>query len=277
MSPVIHRTLSLLVVGAAVAGIAAAAYARADRAGRASDAARADSEERALQPIRADSFTGYASIAELLANVGPGKPYCEFIEASRLALDGRVTYEGHQTVRVDQPAGSSGIARLTTCFASRNFWFRIKLRFSPGWTTAGSNASSANSFKLFGWWWGEGDGRGDLEITNTTQYQLHFGPQFGGAQFVSVDAGTVTSEWSDGGWYDYVIHYQVAGNATRTRWWWARDGQTPVLRATALGAVPATAQGVGFPFYFNQTLRAPQSLWIGRWEVVDGGEPWEMR
>ena len=52
----------------------------------------------------------------------------------------------------------------------------------------------------------------------------------------------------------------------------AKDGQTPVLRATANGSGSPTAAGIGFPFYFNQTLRANLSLWIGRWEVVDGAQ-----
>ena len=221
-------------------------------------------------PMQFDVFTQYANTEALLANVGPDQLYCEAIAPQRIAIDPGVTYNGHRTVRVDQPAGSSGIARLTTCFTSQHFWFRIKLRFSPGWTTAGSIGSSANSFKMFGWGWREGDGRGDLEITNTTQYQLHFDPQFAGAPFISVNAGSVTTEWTDGAWYDYIIHYQVTNGGSTTRFWFARDGEPPVLRATANGTVAATASSIGFPFFFNQTLRASQSLWIGQWEVVDG-------
>lgn len=73
-----------------------------------------------------------------------------------------------------------------------------------------------------------------------------------------------------GGWYDYVVHCQLSDSTTRTRWCLATGGAPLALRATANGTVAATAQGVGFPFYFDQTLRAVQSLRIGQWEEVRG-------
>jgi hypothetical protein len=162
-------------------------------------------------------------------------------------------------------------------------WFRTKIRFSPGFTTTGTLTNSANAYKLLGWGWNTYDGSGRLEITNTNQYDFYWniqstttGSLVGGGQHNS--PGYITTEWSDGGWYDYIVECDFSNSANGVcRVWMARDGQTPVLKATTTGsmnngqALPGINR-VALGLNFNQTRAAnqTQALWYGQWEVVDG-------
>jgi hypothetical protein len=165
-----------------------------------------------------------------------------------------------------------------------HIWFRAKVRFSPGFTTTGTLASSANAYKLLGWGWNTYDGSGRLEITNTSQYQLYWGPtsKNGGAALAPVQfsvAGGITTEWSDGGWYDYIVECDFSNGKTGVaRVWMARDGQTPTLRATSTstmttGSLPGI-NSVMWGMNFNQvrTASQAQAVWWGAWEVVDGSK-----
>ena len=188
-----------------------------------------------------------------------------------MSLDTAVRYDGHPTARSDMPAFESGLGMLAVPVPRlKNVWLRVVLRFSPGFTTAGRLTSTANSLKLIGWGWAGDDGRGDLEITNTTEYQLHWNVP--GAPFVSVNAGVVDEEWSDGKWRVFVIHYQAtSGTTTRTRAWIGLPGGKLTLRATANGVGHALGvREFAWPFYFNQSRRLKQAIWTGEWTLVDG-------
>ena len=164
-------------------------------------------------------------------------------------------------------------------------WFRAKVRFSPGFTTTGTLTSSANAYKLLGWGWNMYDGSGRLEISNTNQYQLYWNVQskssgavIGGGVYGI--GGNITTEWSDGGWYDYIIEVDYSqGTSGVARIWMAENGGTPVLRATSAstmqgGATLPPINQVMLGMNFNQ-VRAEnqsQSVWFGQWEVIDGSQ-----
>ena len=242
-----------------------------------------------------DDFSQYASTAALQNNIsvniggtgnGQTSLYGDGHDAQLAELDQSVRYNGHATVKYNAPGGVSNIPGLWAYLPHplSTMWFRAKIRFSPGFTTTGVLTNSSNAYKLLGWGYADSYGSGRVEITNTTQYQLYYGTLVSGtntpnstpAQFGI--GGNVTTEWSDGGWYDYIIEYQNTSATTSVaRLWMARDGSTPVLRATSTStSLPGyTMPHIGYVMMglnFNQ-VRAPnqsQALWYGQWEVVDG-------
>lgn len=245
-----------------------------------------------------DDFTKYSGTAAFRANVsrnisgGTGDPsrsvYNDGLNADLAEIDNSVRYNGHATLRYNQPGGTGktpemwvwlpGGKRLTT------MWLRAKIRFSPGFSTRGTLTNSANAYKLLGWGWKDMEGSGRVEITNTDQYQLYFGAKPPGSNTFTVPtdfgiAGNIAREWSDGVWYDYIVSYQVTSPTTATaRVWMARDGEPPVLRATstttATSGSPPKVAVVMLGLNFNQTraARQDQAVWYGQWEVVDGDQ-----
>ena len=241
-----------------------------------------------------DDYSQYGNTVDLLANVsvnvgGTGSTqtalYNDGGNAQLVTLDKSVTYNGHATMKYSQPGGTAETPELWVDFphTMTHIWLRTKIRFSPGFTTNGTLSSSANAYKLLGFGFSNYDGSGRLEITNTNQYQIYWNAQsksggalVGGGNFGQ--AGDVTTEWSDGGWYEYILEVDFSQSTTGvTRIWMARDGQTPVLKATSSStmhgglAMPAI-NGIMLGMNFNQTRAAFQSqaLWWGEWEVVDG-------
>ena len=244
-----------------------------------------------------DDFSKYASTAAFLANVstnigGTGSPstslYDDGGNANLAQIDPSVLYNGHSTLKYNQPGGTDASPTFSVDFRTGSLtkmWFRAKIRFSTGFTTTGTLTNSANAYKLLGWGWDTEDGSGRLEITNTSQYDFYWniqskstGALVGGGQHSS--PGSVTTEWTDGGWYDYIVGCDFSqGTSGVCRVWMARDGQTPVLRATTNGtmsnggALPGINR-VSLGLNFNQvrTASQTQALWYGEWEVVDGSQ-----
>ncbi len=243
-----------------------------------------------------DDFTRYGGTQDLLANIsktigGTGSSttalYGDGWLPDLLALDNTVKYNGHATVKYNQPGGVSASPALFVHFPNNQIlttmWLRAKVRFSQGFTTTGT-ISGANAYKLLGWGWDTSNGRGSLEITNTNQYQSYwyvFGPTGGqtiaGGNFVT--AGTVSTEWTDGQWYDYIIEYQqISATAAVSKTWIQKDGNPMTLRAITPGSGPiGSIQGVRsvmLGINFNQVRAAnqTQALWLGQWEVVDGAK-----
>jgi len=245
-----------------------------------------------------DDFTKYQSTSDLLANIstiagGPGDYhtvlYSDGHNANLVQLDQTVLYDGHATMKYNQPGGTDATPGLWPWFPNGKtlgtMWLRAKIRMSPGFTTTGVLTNSANAYKLLGFGWGNNlNGRGGVAVTNTTQYQVYWqantstGTPTTGMDFAI--GGNVASEWSDGGWYDYILEYHITSPTTAvTRFWMAKDGQAPVLRATSTSSAVAgyTLPRVGsvqLGLNFNQ-VRAPnqtQAVWYGQWEVVDGDQ-----
>ena len=241
--------------------------------------------------IVSDDFTHYSSTADLERNIsslagGTGDYhtvlYSDGLNGQLATLDNTVLYNGHATMKYKQPGGGMSTPQLHVYFpAATHIWYRVKVRFSPGFTTTGVLTNSANAYKLISWGWSNGfDGSGRIEISNTTQYELYenvqTGPSLvGGSQYLT--AGNITTEWTDGGWYDYIVEVDHSQPAGVIRMWRAKDGQTPIYQGQQQETMnngssmpPLTNIAVGLNF--NQ-VRAPnqaQALWWGQWEVVDG-------
>lgn len=241
-----------------------------------------------------DDFRQYSSTTDLFNNIstvaGGGGVWGQALywdghNANLATLDQTVLYNGHPTMKYNQPGGSSATPELWVNFANgktlSTYWFRAKLRFSQGFTTAGTLTNSANAYKLLGFGWSGYNGRGSLEITNTTEYQLYADADNGtGTSTVPFQmsvAGSISTEWSDNGWYDYIIEYRVLSSTSAVeRVWITKDGQTPVLRSTTniTGSVMPKVSSTMLGLNFNQVRTASQSqaLWYGQWEVVDGSQ-----
>jgi hypothetical protein len=239
-----------------------------------------------------DDFTKYSSTAAFLANVtsniggtgGLGSLYGDGANANLAQIDPSVQYNGHAALKYNQPGGVSNTPELWVRLPQSLsvMWLRAKIRFSPGFTTTGTLGNSANAYKMLGWAWDTYDGSGRVEIANTSQYQLYWtalakstGAVVGGGVYGM--GGSVNTEWTDGGWYDYIVEVDFSKNPGVARLWMAKDGQTPVLRATSSSNMQGSAAlpkltNVNWGMNFNQVRAAgqTQALWYGQWEVVDG-------
>jgi hypothetical protein len=240
--------------------------------------------------VVSDDFTKYSSTADLLANItslggGTGDYhtvlYSDGSTAGLVELDKTTLYNGHATMKYNQPGGVGSTPQLHVYFPARtHIWYRVKVRFSPGFTTTGTLVNSANAYKLISWGWGGADGSGRIEITNTTEYQLYENVQngpslIGGGAYLM--GGNISTEWSDGGWYDYVVEVDHSQPTGVIRLWRGRDGQAPVYKGEMPekmndGSQMPALTNIAVGLNFNQ-MRAPgqnQALWWGEWEVVDG-------
>jgi hypothetical protein len=241
-----------------------------------------------------DDYSKYASTAAFLANVssnigGTGNYltslYNDGVSANLAQIDPSVQYNGHATLKYNQPGGSAASPSFEVYFPNgktlTKMWLRAKIRFSPGFTTTGTLSNSANAYKALGWGWNTYDGSGRLEITNTNQYDFYWTPIYNGSSIgggTHTSAGTVGTQWTDGAWYDYIIECDFSNGITGvSRVWISKDGQTPVLRATSSGALTGGRALPGLDYValglnFNQVRAAnqTQALWYGQWEVVDG-------
>jgi hypothetical protein len=240
--------------------------------------------------VASDDFTKYASTADLLNNItsnagGSGSTvtalYHDGVDARLVELDKTVLYNGHPTMKYKQPGGVADTPKLGVYFsARRHIWYRFKVRFSPGFSTTGTLTNSSNAYKLIAWGWGGPDGSGRIEITNTTQYQLYenvqSGPSLiGGGKYLM--AGNITTEWTGGGWYDYIVEVDHTQPTGIIRLWRAKDGQTPVYQGQMQetmnnGSMMPPLTNISVGLNFNQ-IRAPgqtQAVWWGQWEVIDG-------
>jgi hypothetical protein len=244
-----------------------------------------------------DDFSKYASTADLLNNItrnagGTGDQsrvlYNDGTNAQLLELDRTVLYNGHPTLKYNQPGGVGSTPEMWASLKSGSLgtmWFRGKIRFGPGFTTTGTLVNSSNAYKLIGWGWENSYGSGRVEITNTDQYQL----MWGGINPTTSQAttgitfgigGNISGEWHDGAWYDYIVEYHIISPTSAiARLWIAKDGSTPVLRTTSAsnalaGATVPRVGNINIGMNFNQTRAAnqTQALWWGQWEVVDGDQ-----
>lgn len=250
----------------------------------------ADTTIVGYRTVVADSAV-YKTTAELRARIsanvggtGTGNViYTDGPNAGLAVVDTVVKYNGHNTIGYLQPAGKNGIPEMWVGIQPlKHVWVRLKIRYSPGWTTRGTLTNSSNAYKMFGWGFAGYDGSGRIEITNTTQYQFYFGvidrsnavivPQ------IFTFPGNITDEWTKGEWNDYVIDLDHSrADTVVDRLWMAKDGQTPVLKATLKSAVAAgkamplvNAINLGMNFNQQRDGLPAQQLNYGQWEVVDG-------
>lgn len=239
-----------------------------------------------------DDFSKYASTADLQNNISVGAGgsgsaqtalYSDGLNASLAELDNTVRYNGHATMKYNQPGGIEQTPQLHVYFpGTSHIWYRVKVRFSPGFTTTGVLTNSANAYKLISWGWSGPDGSGRIEITNTSQYELYenvqTGPSLiGGGSYLT--AGTISTEWSDGGWYTYIVEVDHSKPTGVIRLWRAKDGQQPAYQGQEVEAMsngtlmpPLTNIAVGLNFNQVRAVGQTQAIWWGQWEVVDGSQ-----
>jgi hypothetical protein len=200
-----------------------------------------------------------------------------------------------QVVRINFPVSDkqpAGAPRMLTYLKPplETMWFRWRIKFTPGWTTVGPEPqNSANSYKMAFWMWEGFDGRADVELTNTSQYQAHWGVTKDGKHLRyeqtdlpgSQNFGRVKNEWSDGEWYEFIVFYEKLSPTLARQHWWRRQltdkgkivdhdflyhgieikgDPIPRVNAVELGANK------------NKVTPEPMSLMWGPWEVVDGSK-----
>ena len=179
-------------------------------------------------------------------------------------------------------------------------WFRFRMKYTPGWTSVGPNPPGhANSYKVAFWMWEQGMGwgsRGQIELSNTDEYIVGMGVSRNGTYVRynetslpgSTSWGNVTTEWSDGEWWEFVVYYQKTSTTSARQYLWKR-------RLTQGGTIVNNSwHFIGWEYTGAETPRVgeirigetknksnPHTMYIswGPWEVVDGDKfanPWGM-
>jgi hypothetical protein len=165
-------------------------------------------------------------------------------------------------------------------------WYRIYVRYSPGWTPVGPYpVGAANSYKLLFVLWQGYSERAEIEFSNSTQYIIGFGfqgvtctdsPVSGSAPW-----GNVTTEWTDGDWWEYIIYYEKTGaTSARARFWkrqYTQSGSinpgpyefTGEQKSSCSNTTPQT-RGINIGANKNKTTPADQYIYWGPWVIVDG-------
>jgi hypothetical protein len=238
-----------------------------------------------------EDYSTYADTKSFMTNVGKavggtggtGSKYNDGHLAYLLSIDPNVKYNGHATLKYSQPGGTSASPQLWPSLPKsvRGMWMRVKVRFSPGYTTAGTTTNSARAYKILGWGWTGTNGRGSLEYTNTSQYTYEVNTVLNGVQtsYAEIANRLVKTEWTDGNWYDIIVYYKETSTTTAiSKWWFAQDGQTPVLQAT-LNTTLSSGQNtpinrvlLGLNFNQQRSAGQDQALWYGQWEVIDANQ-----
>lgn len=247
------------------------------------------------QQVVGDDFSTYSDQAALYrafdtatrgGTAAPGTAlYNDGWISNLVSLDKTTLYHGHATMKYTQPGSTGATPEVYVYFPNHrtlnSMWFRAKVKFSPGYITTGTLTNSASAYKLFGWGWKDYNGRGEVAITNTDEYQMGWGSTNNGITLAGaseVGAGRITDEWKANQWYDYIMQWEVTSSTTAvSRVWISKEGESPVLRGVAVGT---TVNGGSLPVVnrvalgenFNQmrAIGQDQAVWYGQWEVIDG-------
>ena len=252
-----------------------------------------------------DDWQGYSSVADMKAKQQQsgggfwwyitGDPY-QYVSLTQDPTFGQV-------VRIEFPQTDQvGYApKYEKSFPVLDkMWFRWRMKYSPGWTSAGPYpAGHANSYKVAFWMWEQGMGwgsRGQVELSNTTQYIIGIGVTRNGTQVRynestlpnSTSWGNITTEWSDNEWWEFVSYYQKTGTTSARQYLWKRrltqngtivnnpwvfagweytGAETPRVGAVRIGETK------------NKSNPQTMYIWWGPFEVVDGSQhanPWNM-
>ena len=182
-------------------------------------------------------------------------------------------------------------------------WLRFRIRFSPGWTARGSGgASQGSAYKVMHLYMpgGGATGRTKIDINGGTRFD--FGFSFPGRKYVETllpgntwgraGGSSITTEFTDGEWYEFIVYHEKTGATTgRTRAWRRRLTQNGVIVDNPFVFVGWSYVGVttadSFPqvsslklgINKNRSNDQTQSIFWGPWEVVDGSlypNPWEV-
>lgn len=210
-----------------------------------------------------------------------------------------------QVVRITQPQdasqGYSPQMRATLPHPVDKAWLRFRIRFSPGWTTRGaSGASRSNAYKVAHMYMpgGGSSGRTKIEIENTANFDFGFG--FPGRHYTETllpgntwgrgGASPMTTETSDGEWYEFILYHEKTGVTTGcVRAWRRRLTNAGVIvnnpfvfigwnyvGATSADTFPPISS-IKLGINKNRSNDRTQYLYWGPWELVDGDvvrDPW---
>ena len=173
-----------------------------------------------------------------------------------------------------------------------DMWYRWTMKYEPGWTTVGPDpAGHANSYKIAFWTWNTWNGRGEVELSNTSQYITGMGvvdsqgnQQRYTTQMLPGSApnfGRITTEWSDNEWWEFVVHYEKKTNTSADNSFWRRrlttngaiaPGPWTFVGWNASGATVPSVAAVELGANKNKNNPTDMYIYWGPWEVVDGSK-----
>jgi hypothetical protein len=247
--------------------------------------------------VQGDDWKGYRSDAELR---GAGfwwfrsEDVHQYVHLAQDPVFGQVV-----KVTFQQSTDIGWAPSLDRSFAQPldRMWFRYRVRYAPGWTTVGPLPSGhANAWKQAFWLWDGYQGRGQIEISNTDEYVPGFGVSSSGSYLRYTERplpgsgtlGRVTTEWTDGQWWEFVVYYEKTGATTARQHWWKRrltnggaiaDNPWSYVGLEASGATTPRVRGITLGANKNKSNPTTMHLYWGPWEVVDGARhpnPWGM-
>jgi hypothetical protein len=172
--------------------------------------------------------------------------------------------------------------------ASNQVWLRFRVRFSPGWTSAGPEPPGHdNSYKLIFMLWAGATQRFELQFANTSA--MHYGVSIGGVtrQETPLPGATdwwgqnASPMWNSDEWWEIIMYYQKF-TATTGQWRiWKRQltvGRQIVNQAflwdgwsilATSGTLPQ-AKSISLGANKNKCNPADQYIYWGPYEIVDG-------
>lgn len=242
-----------------------------------------------------DDWSSYTSSSDLLTRFGWGQSGASslFTVAANVTLVSDPVFGQVVSMRQPKDTSTTGCCGWTPLkfvgFPAPldKAWFRVMVRFSPGFTPVGPYPpAAANSYKLLFMLWQGYSERAEIEFSNGTQYIIGFSfqgvscsstslPKLGGG-FTSV-----TNEWNNGQWYEYIMYYEKTGAASaRMRFWMRQLTMSNVINpgawlmqgeeVTSCSSATPQARAINLGGNKNKTTPADQYIFWGPFEVVDG-------
>ncbi|HVH13426.1 MAG TPA: hypothetical protein VM759_10255, partial [Longimicrobium sp.] len=147
------------------------------------------------------------------------------------------------------------------------------------------------AYKVAFWLWDGYEGRGQVEIANTSEYVLGWRvSQSGGGAALqytqrelpgSPSWGHVTTEYTDNQWWEYVTYYEKTGPTSARNHWWKRrltnngaiaNNAWTYIGIEVTGATTPRANGIMLGANKNRNNTSTAYIYWGPWEVVDGSQ-----
>ncbi|MFL5542483.1 MAG: hypothetical protein ACJ8J0_26085, partial [Longimicrobiaceae bacterium] len=286
-----RRLLAVALVGLAAACLAAAALLVRPSWRSGPRPARPAAIAGGFETEAGDDWKAYASVEDLKAaryfwwfDPRDVYGYVELVPDATFGRALRITFPRNQ----GSPGSSPRMARRLPR-ALDDLWLRWKMRYEPGWTTSAPDpAGSADSYKIAFFTWDHADGRGELELSNGTDYVTGVGVQDGSGRYLDyaetllpgADAnfGRVTTEWSDGQWWELVIHYRRDARGAVFQYWrrrltaGGRVSPAPWVYHGMRMQGPPGPRVAKVELGANKNKNNPRTMYLywGPWEVVDG-------
>lgn len=210
-------------------------------------------------------------------------PAKSFIQNPQLlTVDPTVLYQGHPTLRANQPAFTDSTPQCSLYFPNgatyKDLWVRLVIQFSKGWTTDGVT-TGGRGYKFMALGWDGLNGRSTIEYVNTNQYNNNWdvvdATNAPLSEVVAQNSDHTTTEWSDQQPVTFYWHYRHVSDASIQQSFWLDKHDTGLVLQSVItgkmltGTVPRVNRW-DLLKNFNATRRTAQSLWICDYTVVDG-------